>query len=106
MSCVVESGDDLRRATERLRPPLALKVVSPDVVHKSDVGGVKLGLRDHDELDRAIATMREVLAAKGVHAQRWLVEEMAPPGVEVVVGAVVDAEFGPMVMVGLGGIFI
>jgi acyl-CoA synthetase (NDP forming) len=106
MSCVVESGDDLTRTTAHLRPPLALKVVSPDVLHKSDVGGVSLGLRSHDELDGAIATMRETLAAKGVHADRWLVEEMAAPGVEVVVGAVVDAEFGPMLMVGLGGIFI
>jgi succinyl-CoA synthetase beta subunit len=103
---VVAVGADLREAASALRPPLVLKVVATSVVHKSDVGGVRLNLHGADDAAAAAADLLLALRAKGIEPQGWLIEEMAPRGLEVVVGGTLDAEFGPMVMVGLGGIFV
>ena len=105
-SAVVPAGDDLRRAAAELSAPFVLKVVATGVVHKSDVGGVRLHLADAEEVASAAAELGEALERKGIRPQAWLVEEMAPSGVEVVAGGMQDPEFGPMVMVGLGGIFV
>lgn len=103
---VVQGEQDLGRVEAALRPPYVLKVVSADVVHKSDFGAVKLGLQSTREVARHMRAIGTSLAAKGIRAEGWLVEEMAPAGLECVVGGIVDPEFGPMVMVGLGGIFV
>lgn len=103
---VVPVGADVRAAAQSLRAPFALKVVAPGVVHKSDVGGVRLNLRDVDELAASVAQVESGLRQRGIEPHAWLVEEMIPGGVEVVVGGLHDPEFGPMVMVGLGGIFV
>jgi succinyl-CoA synthetase beta subunit len=105
-SVVVDVGIDMRSAIADLKPPLVLKVVATGVVHKSDVGGVKLNLRTAEEAATAAAELLQMLRARHVEPQAWLVEEMAPRGVEVVVGGTMDPEFGPLVMVGLGGIFV
>ena len=105
-SRVLGIDDDVAQAIASLAPPYALKVISPAVVHKSEVGGVRLGLRDHDEVAAAMASMRVDLRVRRIDPAGWLVEEMAPAGVEVVVGGATDPEFGPVVMVGLGGIFV
>jgi acetyl-CoA synthetase (ADP-forming) len=105
-SAVVEVGQDLRHAVSDLQPPLVLKVVAAGVVHKSDVGGVRLNLRSTEEVEAAAEAVMQALSARGIEPHAWLVEEMAPRGTEVVVGGTVDPEFGPMVMVGLGGIFV
>ena len=105
-SVVVDVGSDPRPAVARLRGPFVLKVVATGVVHKSDVGGVRLNLRDADEVAHAVDELDATLQRHGIEAQAWLVEEMAPRGVEVVGGGMMDAEFGPMVMVGLGGVFV
>lgn len=103
---VVAGSHDLDALVAELAPPYVLKVVSSDLLHKSDVGGVKVGLQGMDDVGRELERMRTALDAQGVRAERWLVEEMAPDGLEFVIGGVVDPEFGPMVMAGLGGIFI
>jgi acetate---CoA ligase (ADP-forming) subunit beta len=105
-SALVPAGGDLRSAASGLRPPLVLKVVAPGVIHKSDVGGVRLDLRDAAAVAQAADDVLGKLRTHGVEPEAWLVEEMAPRGTEVVVGGTMDAEFGPMVMVGLGGIFV
>lgn len=105
-SVTVNEDSDLHFALKGLRAPYALKVVASGVVHKSDVGGVRLGLRSVDQLALAIAELSAELRADGITPRAWLVEEMAPAGIEVVVGGVMDEEFGPMVMVGLGGVFV
>lgn len=105
-SRVVAGADDAARCAAELRPPYVLKVISAEVLHKSDVGGVKTGLRTPREVARALAAMDAALRLRGIRATRWLVEEMAPPGLEFVIGGVVDPEFGPMVMAGLGGVFV
>lgn len=105
-SCVVAADGDVRAASATLSAPFVLKVIAPEIVHKSDVGGVRLGLRDAGELEVAVADLQASLRAKHIEAQGWLIEEMIPGGVEVVVGGLTDPEFGPMVMVGLGGVFV
>ncbi|MBX3519175.1 MAG: acetate--CoA ligase family protein [Xanthobacteraceae bacterium] len=105
-SRVVTSPEELPSAVAALKPPYVLKVVSDEVVHKSDFGAVKVGLKDLAAVERALTEINAALDAKRIGARRWLIEEMAAPGIEVVVGGVVDPEFGPMIMTGLGGVFV
>ena len=93
-------------AAAGLTPPLAVKVMSPDILHKSDAGGVKIGLQSAHEVGQAINAMAILPAIKAARIDGYLIEEMAPAGQEIVVGSVRDPDFGPMVMVGLGGIFV
>lgn len=86
-----------------------LKIVSPQVVHKSDVGGVVVGVSTPEEAVEAYRRIIESVRKRvpGAEVAGVLVQEMAPPGaVEVVVGAVRDPVFGPAVMFGLGGVFV
>ncbi|HWM01705.1 MAG TPA: acetate--CoA ligase family protein [Actinophytocola sp.] len=86
------------RALGELPGPLAIKLLDAGVTHKSEVGGVHLNVRDVAGLDAAL----DALEAGG--AARFLVESMAPPGVDLIVGASRDPVFGPIVLVGLGGV--
>lgn len=103
---IAYAEEDLPNVARALRPPYVLKAVSSQLVHKSDFGAVALGLQSGAELQRQMQRMRTSLFGQGIEPESWLVEEMAAPGLECVVGGVVDPEFGPMVMVGLGGIFV
>jgi acyl-CoA synthetase (NDP forming) len=85
-------------AADRLGWPVAVKVDAPGFAHKTDAGGVALGVGDEAALKRTIRALRP-MASRGV-----LVQPMAPPGVELIVGARRDVQFGPLVLVGLGGI--
>jgi len=105
-SRVASSAGEIASAVSALKPPYVLKVVSPEVIHKSDFGAVKVGLKSLAEVERALAEIDAALDAKGIGERSWLIEEMASPGLEVVVGGVVDPEFGPMIMTGLGGVFV
>jgi acyl-CoA synthetase (NDP forming) len=81
--------------------PLVAKVSSSKVISKSDVKGIRLGIKNEDELKNAVSDLMQIEHAEGV-----LVEEMAPQGLEVIVGGVIDEQFGPIVMFGLGGVFV
>ena len=85
-------------ALAELPGPVAVKLLDAAIVHKSDVGGVFLGVRDSAELDQAL----DGLEAAG--HDRFLVESMAPPGVDLLAGASRDPVFGPVVALGLGGV--
>jgi acetyltransferase len=85
-------------ALAELPGPVAVKLLDAAIMHKSDVGGVFLGVRDSAELDRAL----DGLEAAG--HDRFLVESMAPPGVDLLAGASRDPVFGPVVALGLGGV--
>lgn len=89
-----------------LHTPVVVKVMSPDILHKSDAGGVKVNLRSAAEVKAAIEGMLAAPKIKGARIEGFLVEEMAPAGHELVVGGLRDPQFGPLVMVGLGGIFV
>jgi acyl-CoA synthetase (NDP forming) len=105
-SVVVPNAGAATAAIAKLAPPFAVKVMSPDILHKSDAGGVKIGLRNAAEVEQAINAVASLPAIKNARVDGYLVEEMAPAGQEIVVGAVRDPDFGPMIMVGLGGIFV
>ncbi|WP_406634411.1 acetate--CoA ligase family protein [Amycolatopsis sp. WGS_07] len=92
-------------AARELEGDLVLKAVSPTLVHKSDAGGVRVGLSRGD-LPAEAAAMTAALAAHGHRIDRFLVEEKAAPGHEVIVGAVRTPGVGWVVMLGLGGIFV
>ena len=103
---MVKSASEVDAVFEKLRPPLVVKIMSPDILHKSDAGGVKVGLKSAVEVKNAIDDMANSPQIKGAHIDGYLIEEMAPAGQEMVVGAVRDTNFGPLLMVGLGGIFV
>ena len=102
-SRIVARAEDAAAAAADLDGPFVVKVVSSDILHKSDAGGVAIGLADGAAVTEAIREMARKPAIAAVAVEGYLVEEMAPAGQEVVVGAIRDPQFGPMVMVGLGG---
>jgi acyl-CoA synthetase (NDP forming) len=88
--------------------PVVLKVISPDVVHKSDSGGVKLGLQNATQVGKAYS---DIISSVKKHypkakIQGVSVQKMVRPGVEVIIGMTKDAQFGPVLMFGLGGILV
>ena len=88
--------------------PVVLKVASPDVTHKSDAGGVKVGLKNATQVSNAY---REIMTSvKKKYPEATIdgvsVQPMAKPGVEVIIGMSKDAQFGPVLMFGLGGILV
>src|SRR6185437_346211 len=105
-STVIATADAASAGLTALRPPFAVKVVSREILHKSDAGAVTLNVADAAGVAAAIARMAKKPGIAGKPVDGWLVEEMIPPGREIVIGGIVDPKFGPMVMVGLGGIFI
>jgi acetyl coenzyme A synthetase (ADP forming)-like protein len=103
---LAQTAEEAVRLADGVGYPVALKIASPDITHKSDIGGVLLDLREAGAvasgfaaiLARARAAQPEA-AIQGVHVQRML-----PPGQEVIVGVVQDQQFGPLVMFGSGGL--
>lgn len=105
-SVVVQPGEALGPRLAPLNPPLVVKVMSPQILHKSDVGGVRVRLHNAAEVEAAIRGMLESPSIAAAAIDGFLVEEMAPPGQEIVIGGLRDPQFGPLIMVGLGGIFV
>ena len=97
---IVTTVEDAVEAAAGLGYPVALKANGADPIHKSDAGGVRLGLNSAQELRRAFAAMASVL---GDRMGGSLVQAMAAPGVETIVGLIHDPSFGPLVMFGSGG---
>jgi len=93
---------------EEVGYPTVLKVVSPDVIHKFDVGGVVLNLKSPEDVRDAYKKILENVKKHKPDAKikGILVQEMAPPSTEVIVGSTKDPQFGPALMFGLGGIFV
>ena len=101
-SVVVGAPAEARVAAAGLAPPLVLKAYGPGLLHKSDVGALRLGLQPGD-LGPAAASMVEGLRAQGLDAAGLLVEEQQEAGVELLVGVVRRRDFGPVITVGPGG---
>src|SRR5690349_13622394 len=102
------SADEAVAAAVRAGMPAVLKVLSPDVSHKSDVGGVMLQLRSEQEVRSAFDRIRRNLAEHAPEARfdGVSVQAMAAAGVELIIGVVRDPRFGPLVLAGLGGVFV
>src|SRR5262245_45948439 len=105
-SLVVRDAREAASVLAALKPPFAVKVMSPDILHKSDVGAVRVGLTSSEAIVEAIGEMLAVPQIAKARRDGFLVEEMAPAGQEIVVGGVRDPQFGPLVMAGLGGVFV
>lgn len=105
-SLTVKDAREVDAAFAKLRAPLVVKIMSPDILHKSDAGGVKVGLQSAAEVKEAINAMASSPKIKSARIDGYLIEEMAPAGQEIVIGGLRDPQFGPLVMVGLGGIFV
>jgi acetyl-CoA synthetase (ADP-forming) len=94
--------------SQKMSFPVALKIVSPDVIHKSDSGGVKLSLNNVTEVKKAydeiLKKVKKQYPDAVIHGVS--VQKMIQPGTEVIVGTSKDPQFGPVIMFGLGGIFV
>ncbi len=105
---LARSKEESVRISQELGFPVALKIVSPEITHKSDVGGVKLGLKTAKEVESAFD---EILSAVREREPKAVidgvsVQKMAAPGTEVIVGMTKDPQFGPVLMFGLGGVLV
>lgn len=106
-SRTVGTEEEAAHAAAEIGFPVALKIVSPQIVHKTEAGGVALGLASREAVLSAARAMREsaLRYAPGAQIDGFLVQEMAR-GVEVLVGAREDAQFGPMLVIGSGGVLV
>ena len=105
-SVVVQTASEARAAATTMSAPFVVKVVSEQILHKSDAGGVVLNLGNAEAAADAVDAMAALPAIQAAKVDGFLIEEMAPSGLEVVIGGVCDPDFGPLVMVGLGGVFV
>ncbi len=102
---LVKSEAEAVKAAKKVGFPLVMKVVSPQILHKTDVGGVKVGIDNINDVKKTFKDMYGRLSKKkGVHVKGILLEKMVPKGVELIVGLQNDPQFGPVIMVGMGGI--
>ena len=105
---VVLTAEQAVAAAARIGYPVVLKALSTEIVHKAGVGAVRLGLEDAAELRQGWAQMERDLRerASETTVSRYLVEEMLPVQLEIIVGAEVDPLFGPLMLLGFGGIYV
>jgi len=104
-------ADSVEKAVEignSMGYPLAMKIVSPDIIHKSDAGGIKLGINNQEDIQTAFKEIRanaeKVTEKKNILGT--LISPMVEKGQECIIGMIKDAQFGPVIMFGLGGIFV
>jgi acetyltransferase len=100
---VVPQKGDLKKGMNRVRGPLTLKVISPAISHKSDVGGVILNLDDFKKVEEAYNKIKKLDRGSRYGV---LIQKMIPDGKDIILGAKRDPSFGPVVLFGLGGIYV
>jgi acyl-CoA synthetase (NDP forming) len=105
---IAKSAEEAEKYSKEIGYPVVFKILSPDVIHKFDVGGVILGINSQEEAKIAYNQILENVKTHKPDAKIYgiLVQEMAPPATEVIVGAIKDPQFGPTIMFGLGGTFV
>ncbi len=105
---LAKSADEAVQIANEIGFPVVMKIVSPQIIHKSDAGGVKVNLNSEEDVRKAFEEI--VSNAKkydpDAHIHGVYVQEMAPWGTETIIGSINDVQFGPTVMFGLGGIFV
>lgn len=105
---LARDGDEAVSIAKKMKKDIALKIVSPHILHKSDAKGVKLGLKNSDEIRNAFD---EIISNgkkynKNADIKGCIVSPMADEGVEIIIGTKIDAQFGPVIMFGIGGILV
>lgn len=105
---LAKSPEEAGEIADKIGYPVVLKIVSPDITHKSDVGGVIVGLKTKEDVIEGAKKILENVSKKASNARITgvLVQKMVPYGLEVIVGGLRDNIFGAIVMFGLGGIFV
>ena len=105
---LVTSADEAVELSRRIGFPVAMKIVSPDIIHKSDMGGVKLNLASAQQIRDGfdLMMMRIIQQVPNARIDGIYMEKMGESGLEVILGMTRDPQFGPMLMFGLGGIFV
>ena len=105
---IAKTAEEAAKFSEEIGYPTVLKIISPDVIHKFDVGGVILNVNSSEDAKNAYNKIVENVKKHKPDAKidGVLVQEMAPSATEVIVGAIKDAQFGPTLMFGLGGTFV
>ena len=98
---ICASHAEAKAAKRKIPGPAVVKILDPRITHKTETGGVHLGIRTGKQLDAALAQIDSIKSR--TRKKRYLVEAMAPPGLEVIVGARNDPSWGPVVLLGLGG---
>ncbi len=105
---IVTSPEDAAKAAEKLGYPVVMKIVSPQIIHKSDAGGVVVGVKDaveakaaYNQIMKSVKAFNPAAEIKGI-----IVEEMAKPGLELIIGGKIDPTFGRVVTFGLGGTLV
>ncbi len=102
---LAKTAEEAAKQAKKIGFPLVMKVVSPQILHKTDVGGVKVGIDNVNDVKKTFKDMYGRLSKKkGVEVKGILLEKMVPKGVELIVGIQNDSQFGPVIMAGLGGI--
>ena len=105
---VATSPEEAVKIAEKMGYPVVMKIVSPQVIHKSDVGGVVVNIKNADEVKEAYERIINNVKSHVPDAEiiGILVQEMAPHSTEVIVGSIRDPQFGPTIMFGLGGVLV
>ena len=103
MYTLVKTESEAAEKAKQIGFPLVAKVVSPEILHKTDVMGVKVGLNSEAKVRETFSDMHERLS-KRYEVKGILLEKMVPSGIELIVGLQNDPQFGPVIMVGMGGI--
>ncbi|MCX6842318.1 MAG: acetate--CoA ligase family protein [candidate division WOR-3 bacterium] len=103
-----KTADEAIAAAKEIGYPVVLKIVSPDILHKTEFGGVRVCITDDAKMKAEFADLIETVKSKKADADIWgvLVQEMAPKGTETILGMNRDPSFGPILMFGLGGILV
>lgn len=105
---LAKNSEEAMRFAIKIGFPIVLKVVSPQIIHKSDAGGVMVGIKSEEEVRRAFDKILENARSYNSKAEieGIYVQKMAPPAREVIIGTIKDRQFGQVVMFGLGGILV
>ncbi len=101
---IVSNEEGAAQAARKLKYPIAMKIVSPEIEHKSDIGGVRVNIRSEEALRLVYREIME--GVKGKTIQGMLVQKMARKGVELIIGGKKDPQFKHMIIIGLGGIYV
>lgn len=103
-SKIVNTLEQTKKAAEEIKYPIALKIVAPELIHKSDIKGVKTNLENQEQLEKAFNDLQNIIKKKKIKKAEILVQKMES-GTEVIIGLKRDPQFGPVILFGLGGIF-
>jgi acetyl-CoA synthetase (ADP-forming) len=105
---VVKDVEEAVSAAKNIGYPVVLKVISPDILHKTEAGGVKTGLKNEQEIVDSFNEMIFDISERHTTAkiEGFLIEKMVDKGIEVIIGGIRDAQFGPAVMFGVGGVMV